>query len=308
MSRASLMRPYRVLDHHMLRLAPVWTVRVDDGAEQELDDDDVLSAWDAQSTLHFSRSVEVVADITQHLRLKDPDDDALRLIVSFATAGGVTREVGFTASLARQEGTTCVVSFSIEGRRLAHDLTLRIVVCLGASAQSDDPLAPHLEGSILWEDTSRLQLEGGASRLSIYEVGFKHQFPTKQIDSAEFHVEITDDPELSAEHGLSVYVNDALPEFVKEVNTAGSVAERRLHSGIFRRVLGAIILRKSFPEAEYEEGTLAATVHSWMQKIWPGRSVAEIHDIVSNDFASFEARVDSLVTETLGHHRRESAL
>ena len=292
----------------MLRLAPAWTVRVDDGAEQELDDDDVLSAWDAQSTLHFSRSLEVAADITQHLRLKDPADDALRLIVTLATSGGVTRELGFTASLAPQEGTTCVVSFSLEGRRLARDLTLRVAVCLGASAQSDDLLAPHLEGSILWEDSSRFQLERGASRLSLYEVGFKQHFSPNQIDNAEFHVEITDDPELSAEHGLVVYVNDAFPEFVKEVNTAGSAAERRLYSGIFRRVIGATILRKSFPEAKYEDGTLAATVHEWTQKIWPGRSVSEIHGIVSNDFASFEARVDSCVYETLGHDLRESAL
>jgi hypothetical protein len=127
----------------------------------------------------------------------------------------------------------------------------------------------------------------------MYEVAFSQAFAGDRMNRAEFHVELSDDPELDIESALTIYLNSERPEFVQEVSRPGSAAERRLWNGIMRRVLTSAILSEQHLQSEQDApSSLASTVVRWARHIWPDVPPAKLHELPVAGYSRFEAQIE----------------
>lgn len=311
MSRSRPVLPYRVLAGDSVAPSALgWAVVVGNETLTHVSDGGALSAWDAQLAFRLVRDFLIVRDPVEALGLQDRYAH-LELVVSCATGGGITREVLFRENVPAQEGVTVRVEVSPPSDRLARELLLTTGLYLASAAESATPLAPRLAGSRLWELTERVRLEGGAARLPMYAVPFSKVFAGDGIDDAEFHVEIAHELDMEIEAGLSVYVNTERPDFVAEVSQRGSAAERRLWSGILRRVLLQAVLSGAiedlYPENRDDGNTLIATVRRWAGFVWPDMAPARLRELTCDRYALCEAQIDAWLAnleESLSSGRR----
>ena len=297
MSRSKPVLPYRILPAELIRPSEDgWTVLVNGAATAQLRDGSAFSAWDAKLAFRLERTFRIESDLGEALKV-DSTGSCCELVVTAATSSGLSREVLYREEIPAGSWSDRAVSIAPKSERLARDLVLTSGIYLSRDVRSRDPLAPQLRGSRLWEMTERIRLEGGAARLPMYEVAFSKAFIGDRIDKAEFHIELSDDPELEVESALTVYLNSECPEFVQEVSRAGSAAERRLWNGIMRRVLTSVILSdEHLSSAQGEAATLASTVVRWAQHIWPGVPPQKLRDLPSAGYSRFEAQIESWLT------------
>lgn len=301
MSRSRPVLPYRVLpEDAVVPSALGWAVVVSNEIQTHVSDGGALSAWDAQLAFRLERDFEIMRNPAEVLGLASGDAH-FELVVSCATGGGVTREVLFREQVPAHGGVNVRVEVSPQSDRLARELVLTTGLYLSCAARDASLLAPHLEGSRLWELTERVRLEGGAARLPMYAVPFSQAFPGERLDDAEFHVEIALELDLEIETGLSVYVNTERPDFVAEVSRRGSMAERRLWSGILRRVLLQAVLsgalEDTIPQNRDDASSVIETVRRWAEFVWPGVTPARLRELACDRYAICDAQIDAWLAQ-----------
>jgi hypothetical protein len=248
--------------------------------------------WDALFEFRLEREFVLPSDPFRELQLRGQEAE-LELVISCATGGDTAREVLFRADL-RSEADQCVRAvIAPASERLARDLKLTSGVYLKDSVRGQRPLVPSSAGAILWEQTERIRLEGGAARLPIYAVSFPQVFAGDGIDQAEFHVEVAAELDFELEACLTVYVNTERADFVAQLAQKGSTAERRLWNGVVRRVLIQAILSGALEDSgDVGAGTLAATAKRWVGFIWPDEPLSRLRELVLDRYALCEAQID----------------
>jgi len=294
MSRSRPVLPYRVLpDEFVLASPDGWNVVVDGKSVGQLQDGTAFPAWDAKLSFTLEREFRIERDIADELQI-DNSENCCEFVVTASSGGGITRDTLFTQPVSAT-GCSCVeVMLTPASARLARDLVLTSGIYLTRDISPEDPLAPKIAGSRLWEMTERVRLEGGAARLPMYEVPFSQFFPGDAVAQADFHVEIVGDPDLEIETALTVYVNSERPEFIAELNRQGSAAEQRLWNGVIRRVLTSAILTDEILTVSPGEGSsLAATVQRWARYIWPTTPFDRLGDLPLSEYSKYEAQIES---------------
>lgn len=306
MSRSRPMLPYRVLPEDAVTpLGRGWLVAMEGGRVQEIPNGGAILEWDAKLDFRLERSFRIEVDIARVLGV-EPRSLLCELIVCGVTGSGLRRQVFCRKAIRLEAGFEIPVSFKPSSEVLAKELRLISGVYLAADAVACDKLAPWRKGSRLWECSDLLRLEGGAARLPMYEVEFSKVFAGDLIDNADFHVELLDDPGLELEAALSVYINAERPEFVAELSTPGSAAERRLWAGIIRRVVASQILSGELGVGTSgENNTLAATVNRWVKIIWPTLSAESVRGLPAAGYSRFEGQIESWVFSLGGDESKE---
>jgi hypothetical protein len=294
MSRSYPVLPYRVLPQGVIEPATTgWAVVVNGERVAQLADGAAFPAWDAKLSFRLEREFIVKADLARELKL-DAADSCCELTVSVSSAAGLVHQVLYRAEIPPGASSEQHVVIQPSSERLARDVVITSGVYLARPVESRDPLAPRAPGSRLWEISDRLRLEGGATRLPMYEVAFSEWFAGDRISRAEFHVDFVDDPELEIESALTVYLNSECPGFVAEVGRAGSAAERRLWNGIIRRAVATAMLSGDFiGEGSESAGSLASTVQRWARHIWQDVPVSKLSDLPMSSYSRFEAQIES---------------
>jgi hypothetical protein len=131
-----------------------------------------LIDWDPMQNLSIKRTVVVE---TQRF-MKECGlgrDGEVSLVVSWRSPGSGQRGAAFRQDI---EGTAdeyvCNLDVHIPGVDLAGSVLIMTRVLLKKGGVKDDPLAASRPGSILWEDSVSLQLEGLGSRFPMEVVDF----------------------------------------------------------------------------------------------------------------------------------------
>jgi hypothetical protein len=291
-SRSKPVQPYRVIrDDTIIPETKGWTLSVNDGPPRVIQHGDPLEGWDAQLQFSLERVFRVQRDLSDELRLES-GDPRFEFVVCAATAGGLARQVLFRQQI---DGPSEVhVRLAPDSTRLARDIHITSGIYLQRDVETADPLAPTRAGSRLWELNESIRLEGGAARLPMYVVSFARAFAGDRMDHAEFHVEISEEPDLEVESSLIVYLNADKPHFIEQINIEGGEAERRLWNGIMRRVLtSAVLLQMTADYDPTAPATIASTVVRWATQIWPTIPPSRLRDLPEANFSRMEAQIES---------------
>lgn len=303
MSRSSPLLPYRVLRRDTVRpMSPGWDVVVEGRVRQTVADGEPLEGWDAKSGFMLVREFEFVRDPARELGLRQATS-CCELVGSIATGKGLQQEVIFREPVPPGNGSRVRVELAPRSDGLANDIQITTGVYLTAALRREDALSPWAPGHRLWEESTRVRLEGGAARLPMYEVSFTEAFPGDKVELAEFRVFALEEPELDLEYAVMVFLNAQHQDFIADLLGPGSPAERRLWSGIIRQLLTAALLRETHAEpGAHAEGSLGAAVLRWAGQIWPSLDLGGVRSMALTDYPTFEAQIESWVQSCFPRH------
>lgn len=132
-----------------------------------------VSAWDYATDLSLARLVRIdLAGLREDTGLNA--DAPLRLCVRYWPSTSRLRYRAFSAVLPPLGAdTTSIVEISAIGADLGGVLTVETLVELAEDTRTVEPFVPNRAGSILWNDQTRVHLEGAAGLLPIAPVSFR---------------------------------------------------------------------------------------------------------------------------------------
>jgi hypothetical protein len=131
-----------------------------------------LPHWDYNVDLRIVRSVVVhEAQLRADCRLRAEDD--VRAVVVWRSTGSNVRGRGSVVPLGSSaDAREFTLSADVPGRLVAADVQISTQIVLGRKPENADLLAAKYPGSVLWEDSADVALEGRASRFPMEVVDF----------------------------------------------------------------------------------------------------------------------------------------
>ncbi len=296
MTRSAPLQPYRVLLPDTVRaLGSGWDVVVEGRVLQTVSEGEPLSGWDAKLEFGLRREFEIVRDPARELGLRG-SASCCELVIAIATGNGLRQDVLYREPVPPGNGTRLRALVSLNSENLAKEIVVSAGVYLTDTLRPVDGLSPWAAGQKLWDSATRVRLEGGASRLPMYEVSFSEAFPGDGVDSAEFRVVVLDEPALDVEYSVMVYLNSLRPDFIADLVTPFSRAEQRLWSGVIRQALTATIFRESSGDPGGESpGSLGGAIRRWAGQIWPSLDLSGVRDLATAEYPRYEAQIESWV-------------
>lgn len=172
------------------------------------------------------------------------------------------------------------------------ELVTRIVLAEGIPKSS---LAPSEPGSLLWEDVRQFKLEGGGGRLPMEAADFREIRP--EYARAPWYLDVeTKDLDASFIAACRIVLNLNRDDIISAVKKKSSTVLALLSSDLVRHVASMVIEMEELGDNlhQYDDGTVGATVISWMRTAFPDKSLDEVRAIKRGDPAKFEAILASV--------------
>jgi hypothetical protein len=131
-----------------------------------------LPHWDYNVDLRLVRSMIVhEAELRADCRLQP--SDAVRAVVVWRSTGSTVRGRGVAIELGNSpQPREFTMSADIPGSLVAGDVQIATQIVLARAGEGRDVLAARYPGSVLWEDSVQVALEGTASRFPMEVVDF----------------------------------------------------------------------------------------------------------------------------------------
>ncbi len=259
--------------------------------------------WDPVTELHFTRAVTVDADaIREHCRLGP--DSSFTLIASWR-APTRTRlgEAGEPVELATLDGLLQTpVAVSVPGQQAGGRLDLTTRVVLRSAGTDITPISPRRPGTILWTETQRIALEGGAARFPTTAADFTAL--ARVPDGAAWFIDWDpQDLEAPVLGGLRLLLNSTHPRIISAVRTASDdpaapIVRSMIACDVARHLVRAALDNETFVcNADgYSDDTVGRLLTDLLTMVWPGVPVPALRARVLQD----PARIDADVQAALG--------
>lgn len=301
MRRSTPVLPFRVIPAGAVHYEQGgWTVLRGERILTTISGGDVLPDWDAQLEFRMERRLVIGSALAKDL-WGASSRVACEVLVVGTTGNTKTREILTRLPIPDDLPATLTVMVEPTSSELARFLQITTTICVAEDGRSLDPLAPTSAGSRLWQDTETFRLEGGRSRLAMYEADFSKPWSGQHLPEALFHVEIRDDPELDFESAVVVYLNAAKRDFVQALVEDQREAQRLLWTGVVRRVIVvAGFADWNLGESSVDEGTLGATALRWARQACKCDTLEALRDQVETSFNTVDAGIDALVEAIVG--------
>ena len=292
--RSDVTLPYTVLQPGHVTCSPAdgWRLQFDSTTESIiLRDRDLLESWDALASIRLFRSVGVPPNSLECLGLS-PHSARLCVVVTVATGRGLLREVVQQVDLPQGCGTVSL-EFSPKSDHLLRDLQISTKIVVVEIGEAALPLAPAQKGARVWEDSIRVQLEGGRARLPMEVVSFRDTPAFRPFESALFHVQVSGDSDTEVEQGLLVHLNGDHPTFISRVESGDVIATALLWDGVVREVMREVLAQELVDDGPSMKGTLGELAWRWASQAFQGQSPAAIVRIANERPSEFDAVIAS---------------
>lgn len=192
--------PYRRPDRGRVAAQP-WRIAVEGGATLG----ESLDHWDPSTDLHLSRRVQVDASALRTDCGYD-GDVPLRLVASWWCEGTTLRGHGTRVAIPASGTLDVAVELLLDAPQLSGVVHLQTSVVLARRLQRK-PLTAHVPGSVLWEQSHTLRLEGSGARFPMDAISFKASGPDFPLNAAWRLEWEPDDLELPVLGGVRLHVN-----------------------------------------------------------------------------------------------------
>jgi len=184
-----------------------------------IEDKTLNQKWDPYNFISLSTNVSVdTKKLLQSTNLTDKD--TFRIIASWHSPGTTLKGAGkntgeYNDFIADKDTLNFEVKLNVDGSLVGEKLFISLKLCL-VKKLSTSPISPAILGSVLWENTNEIILEGEGSLFPM-EV---HKFP-KSYSNASWYLEMG---EMSAtvSAGLRLHINDEKKELINSINSKES--------------------------------------------------------------------------------------
>jgi hypothetical protein len=181
-----------------------WNVCLADGGQSK---DGRLPNWDYFTDVLVTRTVDV--DLPAVLTQIGLSDDAqLSATVLWHSTGTNLRGA---CQPVRLNGSIAELTVRLPGGELGGRLILEMRIILSCQGSSDQALAPHRPGNVVWSDSHQVELEGSGSRFPVVPLNFAQTGIGGGRRGAWCLVVSGEDLTASALGNIRLYLNTAHP-------------------------------------------------------------------------------------------------
>lgn len=263
--------------------------------------DEFVPDWDPASTLWFRRQVSLDAEASASDLGIPREELRLSLAIRVGTGQGrIPRTIIHRE--ARELGQDTVeLSFALTGERLSAMIDISTEITLAVPPARADQLAPSRVGDRLWQDRSRLRLEGEEPRFPIEVTDLSKLLGSALAASAPWYLHWSPRDWTRDFHGaIRLYLSEADPEFVSKVEAQDSHILQAILGDIIGQVCERLVTDPSAADliANSEPGTLAAQAWAWLREAWPNRDVAHIKTVLENRPGTFRSTLLALAEQS----------
>ena len=274
-------------------LATGWA-DIGDGVERELPVQ--FETWEHSVDLHLIRRFRVdMVGVAADLAL-DPETLVLELVVNVGFGGprgDRRREVWWRRAISQ---TDCEASpeFILKGGELSEAISLRTALLLRAPVEAGSDLSPKLFGQRLWEDWRLSILEPVGPRFRIDPVSFKAEFP--DTPTVLWRLDWSpEDPGRDFGGSVRLLINSDNSAFIQAFSGNDDLVTRLVMTDVISQVTRGILANSAFASGTDQPTSVGAAVSGWLDRAFPGQSVATVQEMMSRDPARFEAALAGLV-------------
>ncbi|MET9498856.1 hypothetical protein [Streptomyces sp. NPDC006552] len=267
--------PYRVPPRDVVETGP-WTLVTPDG---EVPLPEAIDDWDYQMDLSLRRRV-TVDQVRTRARAGLPEDTELMLSAVWTATGSNLRGPGHVTCLTGAEPVTVDLDVRLRGADLGGVLLLETALVLGRRRDDARPAAPRRAGSVLWQDTAELRLQGDAPQFPMAVIDFSRtSFP----NGAAWHVQIDGELDSAAMGSLLLLINERNTVTTEAFQNAARPrpVDRAVlsaaHADVARTLMEHALSHEDFADGcDFAEGSLGATLLSLFQRLFPEQSVTDV--------------------------------
>lgn len=227
-----------------------------------------------------------------HVRL--PEGSRVDALLTWVSGGTSLRG----ASIPVPAGPDTTLEMTIDAGLLREQLTVTVMLVTGSTPDVElHPLAPGVTGSVLWEETTRIDLEGIAPRLPVVAQSFAQHLPNSI--GAMWWLHVADESaslEARADSVLWMWLNSDNP-FIAELLVGGAspaIDRTNHHMWIdFHRQLVQFAVRREDldPEHEYSPGSLGELLQSVLYAM--GESAEVLEHLTRSSPGDLEMRIQA---------------
>lgn len=245
---------------------------------------DLMPDWDYGTEVRISRAVELdLAGIRSDCLLAR----AARLAITVVWRSTKTATRGASPATMLPETDdhwSGEIRLRLDGAELGGELRLNTRLLLASETGASSGLAPHLVGSVLWQDRHTILLEGGGARFPMEVVDFAAARLPAARAAWYLHWPREDlhQPVLGA---LRLYLNDGHPMMRALLNgelttelAAGVVSMMRYDA--VRSLVTAVLADDEFIDdvGAYADGSVGALLRRLLNAYWPDQSPTSLRN------------------------------
>ena len=214
-----------------------------------IEDKTLNQKWDPYNFISLSTNVSVdTKKLLQSTNLTDKD--TFRIIASWHSPGTTLKGAGKNTGeyhdfIADKDTLNFEVKLNVDGGLVGEKLLISLKLCL-VKKLSTSPISSAVLGSVLWENTNEIILEGEGSLFPMQVC----KFP-KSYSNANWYLDMG---EMSApvSGGLRLYINDAKEELINNINSKESSTD-------FSKIIYCDVARQIILRALYDDDFRSAT-------------------------------------------------
>lgn len=215
-------------------------------------------------------------------------------LVTWHASGTGMRGMGPTSVLSTGEN---LFTADVPGDEAGGVLHLGLRVVLAETDQHAGPLAPRRPGSILWQTTTRVVLEGAGSRFPVVQLSFA-KAGIADGRRALWYLNCGNDLEASDTGSLRLYLNTDHPAVQSMISSPSGddskVLAELIRGDLARQmVLHALNHDDLDLDAGYEQGTLGDMLVNLLRRCFPTRTLHDLRGDRDTDAGEFEARIQA---------------
>jgi hypothetical protein len=226
----------------------------------------VLPHWDYGVDLSLVRNVSVAgAALRSDCRL--PPEAQLHAVAVWRSTGSTVRGRGPSVPIAgAAESMEFALSAEVPGKLLAEDVVISTQIVLVQAFKASDVLAARYPGSILWQDSVRVVVEGSGSRFPVEVVDFATVTwaPYRAAWFLAWNSKDLDQPFL---RNVRLFVNEGHRSVVEAAQATAPTAEQAIiqsamYYDVGRQLIRGALLNDDFicsPD-EYPEGSTGRAI------------------------------------------------
>jgi len=249
-----------------------------------------VPGWDYLAQLEFRREVQIDA---QKARIACGLDSItqLELIVTMLSPPARFRRVVWREKMPK-ETWVGLVTFQVPSEEISEYVSLDTEIILSAGRQQNGHFTARYAGSRLFAETTRIELEGNLSRMSLEMASFAKQLPWLHAPRAPWYVECGS----TGLHGavmrdLRVYLNSDDEQFLALAKNGNEPTLWLMSAEIARQLLEVALEDQAFLEQtdNYEEGTLGQAAQRVLRLCFQDTKPSDVLTLARRDPGRFQA-------------------
>lgn len=284
-------RPYRCVTE--LPGGP-WEVGLDD--EKRTTAPESLAGWDMSRTVRAHRIVMFdPASVARETGLGPKS--RLRLVAGWSSEGTRTREFQFRRDLnVDGEATEVELTIDIDGRLLGPTFSLETAIVLLKGCATSDGTAARIPGSLLFEDSTKIYIEGLGRRFPMEWIAFEEAgYPRGAAWYLDWDQEEMDRSVLG---GMRLYLNASHADLSERLEANDATTDAILETmqmDVVRQLISGAVGSADFRQHDgpFEPDTLGDLTMRLIRVYFPGYSAKALAELRVRNPALFESQLQA---------------